>query len=106
MKKKCNNCFRLSRSFWSQFHAKHTSLRVECQGHVSINRALNCTREIACNHLNDLAEELQAAGFMKNAEKIEDGEWKYDISTSRLVSIGEFVFIKNILNVNDLISNY
>ena len=42
---------------------------------------------MACNHLNDLAEELQAAGIMKNAEMIEDGVWQGDIDTSRFVSV-------------------
>ena len=76
---------RLGCSFWSCFHAKHPSLTVKCQDHVSVNRELNCTREMACNHLNDLAEELQAAGIMKNAFKIENGVWKGDIDTSRFV---------------------
>ena len=42
---------RLGRRFWLRFNAKHSSLSLKRQGHVSINRALNCTRAMACNHL-------------------------------------------------------
>ena len=43
----------LSNSFWRRWGAKYQSI-----GTVSINRVLNCTKEMACNHLNELAEEL------------------------------------------------
>ncbi|XP_047131042.1 uncharacterized protein LOC124810350 isoform X2 [Hydra vulgaris] len=80
---------KLSRSFWTRFHAKHSSLTIKRQGQVLINRALNCTREMACNHLNDLAMELQAAGIMKNAKKVDEGVWKGDIDTTRIFNDDE-----------------
>ena len=53
------------------------------QGNVSVNRALNCTREMGCGHLDELAEELLAAGIMTNAEQVESGVWIGDIDTGR-----------------------
>lgn len=43
----------MSRSFWLRFNAKHSSLTIKRQGKVSINRALNCNREMACEHLGN-----------------------------------------------------
>ena len=80
---------KLSRSFWRRFHAKHSTLTVKRQGHVSVNRALNCTRKMACNHLNDLAEELIAAGMVTNAERVDTGVWKGDIDTGRIFNNDE-----------------
>nr|XP_047137316.1 uncharacterized protein LOC124813827 [Hydra vulgaris] len=45
---------KLSRSFWLCFNAKHSSLTLKRQGRVSINRALNCSKEMASNHLEDI----------------------------------------------------
>ena len=43
--------FRLSRSFWRRFNSTHRDLTMKRQGQVSMNRALNCTKEMACSHL-------------------------------------------------------
>ena len=81
--------FRLSRSFWLRFDAKHSSLTIKRQGNVSINRALNCTREMACEHLDNLAKELIDAGIMTNAEQDDNGIWRGDIDTSRIFNCDE-----------------
>ena len=53
------------------------------QQHVSTNRTLNCTHELACNHLDDLTEESIPAGIMKNSQQLESGAWNSEIFTSR-----------------------
>ena len=80
---------KLSRSFWRRFEAKHPSLTSKRQGHVSVNRALSCTREMACDHLDELAEELIDAGIMTNAEQAEHGVWKGNIDTGRIFNCDE-----------------
>ena len=80
---------KLSRSFWRRFDAKHPSLTTKRQGHVSVNRALSCTREMACEHLDDLAEELIAAGIMTNEEQVESGVYKGDIDLTRVFNCDE-----------------
>ena len=45
-----------------------------------MNKGLNCTRQMAENHLNKLAEEPQ---FFTNAEKETDGTWNGQIDTIR-----------------------
>ena len=54
------------------------------QGHISISRALNCTRDMACGHIDELATELQEAGIITNAEQISPGKWKGDIDLTRV----------------------
>ena len=51
---------------------------------VSINRALNCSRKMACSDLDELADELIKSGIMTNAEQCESGEWKGTIDTTRV----------------------
>ena len=46
--------FRLSRSFWLRFKAKHSSLTIKRQGKVSVNCAMNCTVEMACDHIGNV----------------------------------------------------
>ena len=57
------------------------------QGTVSMNRALNCTREMAVSHLDDLAKELIDTGIFTNAVQLSNGQWTGDVDTSRLVDI-------------------
>ena len=42
---------KLGRSFWLRFNARHPELRLKRQGQVSLRRALNCTRDMACEHI-------------------------------------------------------
>ena len=83
------NTSKLSRSFWSRFMAKHPSLTQKRQGTVSMNRALNCTRAMAENHLNELAEELSNAGIRKNCKKSSEGVWHGVIDTKRVFNHDE-----------------
>ena len=46
---------KLSRSFWKRWDAKHHDLRMKRQGTVSMNRAMNCTCDMASSHLDALA---------------------------------------------------
>ena len=48
-----------------------------------MNRALNCTREMAIDHLDELAEELIATGIFTNACQLEPGRWTGTIDTLR-----------------------
>ena len=59
------------------------------QGTVSINRALNCTKEMACNHINELAEELVKTNIFINAIQLETGVWQGDIDTTRVYNHDE-----------------
>ncbi|XP_047135496.1 uncharacterized protein LOC124812660 [Hydra vulgaris] len=80
---------KLSRSFWLRFNAKHSSLTIKRQGSVSINRALNCSREMACNHLDSLAKELVDVGIMINEKMIETGVWNGTVDTCRIFNCDE-----------------
>ena len=48
-----------------------------------MNRALNCTREMAVKHLDELAEELISAKIMTNHQKVAPGIWDGQIDLSR-----------------------
>ena len=48
-----------------------------------MNRALNCTREMACSHLDELADELIKTGIFTDPQKEDDGVWTGEIDTSR-----------------------
>ena len=56
---------------------------------MSINRALNCTREMAEQHINELAAELLRAGIFEDAEMDKSGEWKGSIDTTRIFNHDE-----------------
>ena len=43
----------LAQSFWQRFEAENPDISLKRQGTVSINRALNCTREMAEVHLGN-----------------------------------------------------
>ena len=66
---------KLGRRFWTRFNAAHGDLSIKRRGNISVNRALNCTRAMAEQHIDELAEELQAAGIMKGASKTKSGVW-------------------------------
>ena len=80
---------KLSRSFWNRWNSKHKSLTQKRQGNISINRALNCTKKMACDHLNDLAEELQVCGIFTNDKKKDVGVWTGDIDFTRVFNHDE-----------------
>ena len=76
---------KLSKSFWRRWDAKYQkNITKKRQGAVSTNRALNCTKEMACNHLNELVEELIECNIFIDANQLETGVWQGDIDTSRI----------------------
>ena len=81
---------KLSKSFWKRWDSKYQKcITKKRQGTVSINRALNCTKEMACNHLNKLAEELIKTNIFINAIQLETGVWQGDIDTTRVYNHDE-----------------
>ncbi|XP_047131057.1 uncharacterized protein LOC136071655 [Hydra vulgaris] len=80
---------KLGKSFWMRFKAKNPSLTLKRQGNVSINRALNFTKEMACSHLDSLAEELIEAGIMTEAAQKETGVWSGNIDLCRIFNHNE-----------------
>ena len=61
----------------------HPSITMKRQGNTSMNRALNCSREMAEKHLDELAEELISTGIFTNAKKISPGIWHGQIDSTR-----------------------
>ena len=81
---------KLSKSFWKRWDSKYQKcITKKRQGTVSINRALNCTKEMACNHLNKLAEELIKTNIFINAIQLETGVWQGDIDSTRVYNHDE-----------------
>ena len=58
-------------------------------GNTSLARATACSREMATQHLDSLAQELIIKGIMTNYEQIAPGEWKGDIDCSRIFNRDE-----------------
>ena len=80
---------KLSKSFWKRWDTKHQSSGRKHQGNVAMNRAMNCTREMAVKHLDELAEELISAGIFRNASQIIPGKWRGQINLSRIFNHDE-----------------
>ena len=80
---------RLGRRFWTRFLAAHPDVSVKRKGNVSVNRALNCTREMAVKHIDELATELQDAGIMTDAIRDSDGNWTGQIDSTRVFNHDE-----------------
>ncbi|XP_065675916.1 uncharacterized protein LOC136092125 [Hydra vulgaris] len=80
---------KLGKSFWRRWHAEHDDIVIKRQGRVKMNRALNCTREMATAHLDALADELIACRIMKNYKKIKKDVWVGDIATERVFNHDE-----------------
>ena len=77
-------CSSLSKSFWKHWDSKYDHvLTKKRQGTVSMNRALNCTREMACSHLDDLGDKFIKVGIFSNAQIEESGVWTGEMNTSR-----------------------
>ena len=80
---------KLSKTFWGRFTTSNPILTMKRPGNVSTNRALNCTKEMAIQHLDELAEELISCGIFKDAEKIQGGIWMGLIDLRRLFNHDE-----------------
>lgn len=52
-----------------------------------MNKALNCTHEMAINHLHELAEELIPTGIFTDSYLHAPGKWAKKISISRYFHI-------------------
>ena len=66
---------KLGRRYETKFMASRPYLSINRRGNVSINRALNCTCEMAAQHIDELAQGHQETGIMKNACRERDGVW-------------------------------
>ena len=74
----------VGRSFWRRLHAKHQSLGKKKVNKVSVSRGLNCTKEMAIQYIDELAEELIVAEIATNMKQIKPGKWTGNIDTSRI----------------------
>ena len=75
------------KSFWMCWDSKYQKYITEKrQGTVSINYALNCTKEMTCNHLNKLTEELIKTNIFIDAIQLETGVWQGDVDSTRVKS--------------------
>ena len=54
-----------------------------------MKRALNCTHDMACSHLDALAQELIDTGIFTNAEQIQPGVWTGKVDTTRVYNHDE-----------------
>ena len=80
----------VSQSFWNRFMMKHKKLiALKRQGSVNIRRAVNCTRSMAVEHLDNLAAKLISAGIFTNAKKEGPGQWSGNIDTTRIFNHDE-----------------
>ena len=80
---------KLGKSFWKRWNSKHKSITQKKQGNVSLNHALNCTREMAFQHLDELADELIRNGIFTDAKKVGPSQWEGKIDTSRVINHDE-----------------
>ena len=72
----------IGKSFWKRWDTIHKDIIKKQQGHTTVKRAVNCSYEMACKHLDDLTEELISAGIFTNAKKLKTGSWRGDIDLS------------------------
>ena len=80
---------KISRAFWRRFDTKHPDITRKRQGTVSMNRALNCSREMARGHIDDLANELIRLGIFTNAKQEGPGKWTGVVDLSRIYNFDE-----------------
>ena len=80
---------KISRAFWRRFDSKHADITKKRQGIVSMNRALNCSREMAISHIDDLANELIRLGIFTNAVQESPGKWTGNVDLSRIYNFDE-----------------
>ena len=78
-----SNHFRVGRSFWRRLRAQHPNLKKKRLTTVSVSRGLNCTRDMAIEYIDQLAQELIDVGIATDMEQLEPGVWEGDVDTSR-----------------------
>ena len=81
---------KLSRKFWERFDTKHRAvLRKKRRGATSMKRVLSCSKEMATEHIDNLAEELMSCGIMENGTKNASGVWTGVIDPTRIFNHDE-----------------
>lgn len=85
----CLKTGKVGRSFWLRFDAEHQDLKKKRCGVTAMKRALACTREMAVNHLDELAYELIDAGIFVEAIQLEPGKWTGKLDTARVFNTDE-----------------
>ena len=81
---------KLSRKFWERFDTKHRAvLRKKRRGATSMKRVLSCSKEMATEHIDNLAEELMSCGIMENGVKNASGVWTGVIDPTRIFNHDE-----------------
>ena len=74
--------YRAGRSFFRRLRARFPELKPKRPQRVDVNRGLNCTREMAINHLDELAEEINFSKIGTLVQE-EPGVWNGQIDLSR-----------------------
>lgn len=80
---------KLSKSFWRTLEVNNKCLTRKRQGSASSKRAVACTKEMAINHIDELASELINTGIFKNAEQVSPGKWTGTIDLERVFNHDE-----------------
>ena len=80
-----------SKSFWRNLEIKNTCFKCKRQGRALTKMAVACTREMAINHIDELALELIDTGIFKNAEKFPSGKWTGSVDTQRVFNHEEIL---------------
>lgn len=81
---------KMSRCFWEKFDTKHRAvLRKKRRGRTSMKRALSCSREMAIEHIDGLADELMRCGILENGTKNASGVWTGVIDPTRIYNHDE-----------------
>lgn len=75
---------KVSRSFFRRFRAEHPEIKPKKQHKVSLKRGLRCTKEMAIEYLDELAEVLIDAGIAPDLKKVSPGIWQGAIDLTRI----------------------
>ena len=74
----------VGRSFFRRLRASNPVLRMKSKNKVSINHGLRCTREMAIEHLDKLADLLIGTGTAPDLKKVQPGVWRGKVDTERI----------------------
>ena len=78
-----------TRKFFERLKANYPELKSKKKHKVSLKRGIRCTREMAIEHLAELAGVLIDTGIAPGLKQIEPGVWRGDIDTSRIYAHDE-----------------
>ena len=80
----------LSRQFWERFDVKYKKvIKKKRRGTTSLKRVQACTKQMAQQHIDGMAQELIDCGIFTDANKIESGCWSGKIDGSRVFNHDE-----------------